>query len=112
MRLRDLAGEERIVGPEPRTESRYRVLERLGHDRRATTFLAYDQDLNRKVALKLARSGCRDVTRGHTREAQTSGRLEHQNIVPVHDIGATDGGRVYYAMRYVEGVPLAHTSTL
>jgi WD40 repeat protein len=65
--------------------------------------------LNRLVALKMIRSGQDagplDLTRFRT-EAETIARLQHPNIVQVHDIGERDG-RPFVALELVEGGNLA-----
>ena len=39
-------------------------------------------------------------------EAQITAQLEHPNIVPVHDLGRTDNGEIYFSMKYVSGESL------
>ena len=39
-------------------------------------------------------------------EAQITAQLEHPNIVPVHDMGKTDTGEIYFSMKYVSGESL------
>mgnify|MGYP000187336175 CR=1 FL=1 len=36
-------------------------------------------------------------------EAEITGGLEHPGIVPVYGLGTYDGGRPYYAMRFIKG---------
>jgi eukaryotic-like serine/threonine-protein kinase len=85
--------------------TRYRLLERVGSGGMGTVYLAEDRVLARRVALKIL-----DVPdfSGHLagrllREARILGRLEHPGIVPVHDAGTLSDGRVFYAMKFVEG---------
>jgi hypothetical protein len=40
------------------------------------------------------------------REARVTAQLEHPNIVPVHDAGTDDAGKLYYTMKYVRGASL------
>lgn len=70
-----------------------------------TVYLAEDSVLGRRVALKILdlpelRA---DLSARLFREAQILGRLEHPGIVPVHDAGTLADGRVFYAMKFVEG---------
>ena len=71
-----------------------------------TVYLAEDTVLGRQVALKVvataaARAGGR---RAHARRRRAIiARLEHPGIVPVHDAGALPDGRVFYAMKRVDG---------
>ena len=72
-------------------------------------YLARDLTLKRRVALKVVAPALADDARYRARfllEAELAARLEHPAIVPVYAAGE-DGGRVYLAMRYVEGPTLA-----
>ncbi len=85
---------------------RYVILRRLGVGGMGEVHLAYDPELDRKVALKLLRGSAGTVDpRGLLREAQAMAQLRHPNVVTVHDVGEHHG-RVYVAMEYVEGVTL------
>jgi eukaryotic-like serine/threonine-protein kinase len=85
--------------------TRYRLIERVGSGGMGTVYLAEDSVLGRRVALKVIdlpelRA---DLSARLLREAQILGRLEHPGIVPVHDAGTLADGRVFYAMKFVEG---------
>jgi tRNA A-37 threonylcarbamoyl transferase component Bud32/tetratricopeptide (TPR) repeat protein len=83
---------------------RFAILRKLGQGGMGVVFLAYDEDLDRKVALKLLQRA-RDPHRSRarlTREAQALARLSHPNVVGIHEIGEHDG-QVYIAMEYVRG---------
>ncbi len=71
---------------------------------------ARDQNIHRSVALKVILNGA-DASPEHIQrlvtEARVTGQLEHPNIVPLHELGVTDDGVVYYTMRLVEGTTLA-----
>ncbi|MGV3623205.1 MAG: protein kinase domain-containing protein, partial [Archangium sp.] len=87
----------------------YVLLEKLGSGGMGEVFAAYDPRLDRKVALKLLRSGALSVQEGRARllrEAQAMARLQHPNVIAVHDVGVI-GERVFVAMEYVEGETLA-----
>src|SRR3954465_15509703 len=82
---------------------RYRVLERLGSGGMATVYLAEDQRLGRKVAVKrLHAESPDDAARRFEREAKLGASLNHPNIVAVYDI-ATDDEGVLIVMEYVDG---------
>src|SRR5215472_5438739 len=71
-------------------------------------YRAYDLRLKRTVALKLvAPSLARDerFRERFARESELVMSLEHPNVVPIHDAGDVDG-RVYLAMRLVDGTDL------
>ena len=85
--------------------TRYRLIERVGSGGMGTVYLAEDSVLGRRVALKVIdlpelRA---DLSARLLREAQILARLEHPGIVPVHDAGTLPDGRVFYAMKFVEG---------
>jgi tetratricopeptide (TPR) repeat protein/tRNA A-37 threonylcarbamoyl transferase component Bud32 len=67
-------------------------------------YLAYDPELDRRVALKLLRPDG-DARGLQLREAQALARLAHPNVVTVHDVG-THHERVWLAMEFVEGLTL------
>jgi serine/threonine protein kinase len=85
--------------------TRYRLIERIGRGGMGVVFLAEDQTLGRRVALKVLdlpdETG--DLAARLLREARILAHLEHPGIVPVHDAGSLPDGRVFYAMKYVEG---------
>lgn len=65
--------------------------------------------LNRTVALKLVRNDLADnveFRERFTRESQIAASLDHPHIVPIYSAGE-DEGRLYVAMRYVDGIDLA-----
>src|SRR5687767_8341474 len=82
---------------------RYLVLERLGSGGMGVVYAAYDPELDRSVALKLLRGGSDPDGRARLlREAQAMARLQHPNVIAVHDVG-TVGGEVFVAMELVRG---------
>ena len=86
-------------------DRRYRVISRLGSGGMADVFLAEDQQLGRKVALKLLhRRFAEDpgFVERFRREAQAAAGLQHPNVVSVYDRGAHDG-TYYIAMEYLPG---------
>ncbi len=90
---------------------RYLVLTTLGTGGMGVVFAAYDPQLDRKVALKLLRSGInyntKDARTRLRREAQAIAQLSHPNVVSVYDVGETDEGDLYIAMEFVEGDTLS-----
>jgi beta-lactam-binding protein with PASTA domain/predicted Ser/Thr protein kinase len=86
-------------------DGRYRLQSRLGSGGMADVFLGEDEQLGRKVALKLLhRRFAEDpgFVERFRREAQSAAGLQHPNIVSVYDRGAFDG-TYYIAMEYVPG---------
>src|SRR5262249_47751177 len=70
-------------------------------------YLAYDPDLDRKLAIKLWRGavGADEASPRMLREAQAMARLSHPNVVPIYDIGAL-GRDIFVAMELVQGTTL------
>src|SRR5690606_18225651 len=88
----------------PARIGRYAVLRKLGQGGMGVVYVAYDEDLDRKVALKLLRGESKD-DRGRTRmlrEAQALARLSHPNVVQVHEVGQWSD-HDFVAMEYVGG---------
>jgi tRNA A-37 threonylcarbamoyl transferase component Bud32 len=84
------------------------ILECLGRGGMGVVYKARQPRLNRIVALKiLAQEKDRDgqFVERFTREAQALARLNHPNIVTVHDFGEA-GGHCYLVMEYVDGLNL------
>src|SRR2546421_1220682 len=89
-------------------DGRYKVLERLGSGGMADVFLAEDDQLGRKVALKLLyRRFSEDpgFVERFRREAQSAAGLQHPNVVSVYDRGSYDD-TYYIAMEYLPGQSL------
>jgi len=86
----------------------YRIEELIGRGGMGVVYRAYDLRLKRTVALKLvAPSLARDeqFRERFARESELVMSLEHPNVVPIYDAGEVDG-RVYLAMRLVDGTDL------
>jgi len=86
-------------------ETKYRLLDELGRGGMGTVYLAEDTVLGRKVALKVVATAAArpEAAERMLAEARIVARLEHPGIVPVHDAGALPDGRVFYAMKRVDG---------
>jgi tetratricopeptide (TPR) repeat protein len=85
--------------------SRYIILSLLGEGGLGRVYLAYDPELDRKVAIKLMRDGAAasdEVAARLLREGRAMARLAHPNVVVVHDIGMSALGP-FIAMDVVEG---------
>jgi serine/threonine-protein kinase len=88
---------------------RYEPLKLLGAGGMGEVMLVHDQDIARKVAVKrlFPEMGDPAVLARFVDEIRTVGRLEHPNIVPIHDVGVDEQGRYFFVMKYVEGETLA-----
>jgi serine/threonine-protein kinase len=89
---------------------RYRVESRLGEGGMSTVYLAVRADdvYQQKVALKVLRFGAdrSDLASRFRSERQILASLDHPGIARLLDGGATDDGRPYLVMEYIEGEPL------
>ncbi len=98
----------------PQQIGRYRVQRVLGRGGFGIVYLGYDEQLNRQVAIKVPRRERllrgRD-TETYLAEARTLARLDHPSIVPVYDVGLTEGGLYYVVSKYVAGRDLQQLIT-
>jgi serine/threonine-protein kinase len=93
------------VQPDTVIDGRYRVIRRLGSGGMAEVYCAEDQQLGRRVALKvLHRRFAEDeqFVERFRREASSAAGLQHPNIVAIFDRGEWEG-TYYIAMEMVEG---------
>ncbi len=85
---------------------RYVLLELLGTGGMGEVYAAFDPTLDRKIALKLLfpsmEKGSRDQMLA---EARALARLNHPNVVAVHEVGE-ENGRAYLALEYADGETL------
>ncbi|MBL8975075.1 MAG: protein kinase, partial [Myxococcales bacterium] len=68
-------------------------------------FTAYDDVLDRKIAVKVLRGGGEGASLRLLREAQAMARVAHPNVVTVHEVG-TSHDQVYVAMEFIRGATL------
>src|SRR6187431_1914020 len=85
---------------------RYVVISKLGAGGMGVVLAAYDPELDRKIALKLLKTLGHSSTRTRLqREAQALAKLDHPNVVGVHDVGVHEG-QLFVAMEFVAGKTL------
>ncbi|MBZ0286800.1 MAG: serine/threonine protein kinase, partial [Anaerolineae bacterium] len=83
----------------------YEILDVIGHGGMATVYRSQQVSMNRVVAIKvLPKQFVTDDTyiQRFQREVEIAAKLEHRNIVPVHDYGQYEG-QPYIIMRYMNG---------
>ncbi|WSW02012.1 serine/threonine-protein kinase [Streptomyces sp. NBC_01006] len=93
---------------------RYRLASVLGQGGMGQVWTAYDQRLDRRVAVKLLRpdkvagpgSVADELRRRFVRECRVTAQVDHPGLVTVHDAGS-DGDELFLVMGYVEGTDLA-----
>jgi serine/threonine protein kinase len=88
----------------------YRILSLIGSGGMGDVYLAEDQQLHRKVALKIVRRGLDsgNIIRRFQREEQILASLTHPNIARLYGGAVTSEGVPYFVMEYVEGARLNH----
>ena len=109
--VRALDSEPITVGPFatlPTKFGRYEIRKELGRGQMGTVYLAYDVELDRLVALKVARvsaSGSAKLLKRMEIEAKSAAKVDHPQICKVYDAGEIDGIR-FIALQYIEGEDL------
>jgi WD40 repeat protein/serine/threonine protein kinase len=90
-----------VIGP-------YRLLEQIGEGGFGVVFLAEQHEpVRRRVAVKLIKAGMdtAQVVARFEAERQALALMDHPNIAKVLDGGTTEGGRPYFVMELVRGIP-------
>ncbi|MBA2537176.1 MAG: Stk1 family PASTA domain-containing Ser/Thr kinase [Actinobacteria bacterium] len=86
-------------------DGRYRILRKLGSGGMANVYLAEDEDLGRRVAIKILSeryASDDNFNERFRREAKSAASLSHPNIVSIYDRGEAEG-QPYIAMEVIEG---------
>ncbi len=85
---------------------RYKTIRVLGEGAFGYVFEAHDPQLDRKVAIKVAKSiNSENAIERFLREARSAAQLRHPNIIPVHEYGKVDGKHII-VYEYIEGETL------
>ena len=93
--------------PEP-AEPEYELLKKLGEGGMGLVFMARQRSIDREVALKMLKPKTAKDPEQRAKfltEAVVTGDLDHPNIVPIYDVGASPDDALFYAMKKVEGTP-------
>ncbi|MFP6766471.1 MAG: protein kinase, partial [Planctomycetaceae bacterium] len=93
--------------PEPR-EPEYELVKVLGEGGMGIVFTARQRSIDRDVAFKMLKPKTardRDQRAKFLSEAVVTGELDHPNIVPIYDVGATADQALFYSMKKVQGIP-------
>lgn len=88
---------------------RYKLLQKIGEGGFGVVFMAeQSRPVRRKVALKVIKPGMdtQAVVARFEAERQALAMMDHPNIARIFNGGATDGGRPYFVMELVKGVPI------
>ncbi len=94
---------------QPLRIGKYRVMDQIGSGGSGVVYSAWDEALNRKVAVKVLRPEAAGDPESRKRlrwDARAASALQHPNIVVVYEVGS-DGGIDYVAMECIAGQTLA-----
>jgi serine/threonine protein kinase len=103
--------DDAAAGPRPQVIGPYRLIRELGVGGMGEVWLAEQTEpVRRLVALKLIRAGMYDfaLAQRFQAERQSAAIMDHPAIAKVFDAGATPAGQPYFAMEYVDGLPITH----
>lgn len=93
-----------IASAEATDVQRYSVGPIVGRGGIGVVHAAYDRRLDREIALKVLRLDAHKAfVKRFIREGRLTGRLEHPNIVTVHDLGHLPDKRPFYCMKFIAG---------
>ncbi|HVM42756.1 MAG TPA: protein kinase [Gemmatimonadales bacterium] len=88
----------------------YELEKELGRGGMAIVYKARDKALEREVAIKVlpfSLSFDAEFVERFQREARTSAKLEHPNIIPIYRVGKS-GRVIYFVMKFIRGKPLSN----
>ena len=98
------------VSEHPQRIGRYRIEKVLGKGGFGIVYLANDEQLNRRVAVKVPHTKLiskPEDAEAYLAEARTVANLDHPGIVPVHDVGSVESCPCYIVSKYIPGTDLA-----
>ena len=89
----------------------YKIIEVIGEGAMGTVYRAHQISMDRIVALKVYKAKNKDQSfvEQFLSEARNAGRLNHPNLIRVHEVGRS-GEHYYYSMEYVDGLTLGELS--
>ncbi len=105
-----IRNDERAPVSHPRCIGRYRIEKVLGQGGFGLVYLAQDDQLQRKVAIKVPhreRAERPEDAAAYLTEARTVAHLDHPHIVAVYDVGSTEDCPCYVVSKYIQGTDLA-----
>src|SRR6267143_976234 len=90
-------------------DEEYEIVDELGRGGMAIVFKAKEKQLDREVAIKVLPFSLafdKEFVERFQREARTSAKLEHPNIIPIYRVGKS-GRIIYFVMKFLRGKPLS-----
>ena len=106
---------DHLTTPSEGFGSRYRLRGEVDHGGMGVVLRVWDENLHRPLAMKVILGEGKGRKTGETppidsrvrrrflEEAHVTGRLDHPGVVPVHELGLDDHGRIYFTMKLVKG---------
>jgi len=105
-----MATPQPVLGPGVKVARRFLIERELGRGGMGTVFLAKDEQLGERVALKVVHTmGAVDpgeAAERFRREVSAARKITHPNVIRIHDL-VEDGAQLYLSMEYVEGMTLS-----
>ena len=116
----EICADDQTILDEPlpfpyRIAGRYRLQYRVAEGAMGTVFRAYDQRLEREVAVKVIKAEIfnQEAMRNRfEREARAVARIDHPSVVAVFDYGEIEDGSLYIVMEWLRGLDLARVLQL
>jgi serine/threonine protein kinase len=105
----DIKSNQEKSASKPNKVGRYPIKKLLGKGGFGEVYLGFDDQLKRDVAIKLT-YGSKvgpEAAKMFMEEARILAELDHPNIVPVFDVGATETGDVFIVSKFIDGTDLA-----
>jgi serine/threonine-protein kinase len=101
---------QRAAGTPSNVLGKYVLTSQLGKGSMGAVYKAWDRKLRRWVAVKLLLASTDpELQLRFRREAETAAAIQHPNVVPIFDVGESQG-RPYLVMKYIEGSTLVGMS--
>ncbi|HIA02269.1 MAG TPA: hypothetical protein EYN06_06465 [Myxococcales bacterium] len=109
LQLNPVEGQFKITKQKKETLGRYEIGQEIGRGGMGVVRLVRDMDIGRDIAMKTLVPDDPDydtLRQELIKEAQTTGQLQHPNIIPLHELGITPDKEVFYTMKAVSGMTL------
>lgn len=107
LREHEVTREDNSTRGEAESRERFTLVREIGRGGMGAVFEAQDNELGRRVALKFLRARGLSSLQRFQVESRTLARLQHPNVVSVHEVGELDGG-VFLVMDFVDGESIDH----
>ncbi|MBC7820648.1 MAG: protein kinase, partial [Planctomycetaceae bacterium] len=104
---RPVSDQQSVPAVSVQSIGRYRIERQLGQGGFGAVYLAMDDELNRRVAIKVPRRLAATQLAEYREEAQKLAKLEHPGVVPIYDIGHTTEFPVFLVTKFIEGGTLS-----